>query len=138
MKNLMKKVLGVALVMGSMSSYADVSVIVNTTNANEITQKDISRIFLGKKKDFANGDKAVPIAMKEGSDTQNQFNADVLGKNPTQIKAYWSQLVFTGQAKPPQEYTSEEIKKIVSTNPNVIGYIDTKDVDSSVRVVLQK
>lgn len=65
------------------------------------------------------------------------FDDGIIGKSASQLKSYWSKLVFTGKGTPPQEVSSEdEIKKLVASNPNMIGYIDAANVDSSVKVAL--
>ena len=56
----------------------------------------------------------------------------VMAKN----EAAWSRLVFSGKATPPKEVgNSAEVKKLVSANPNTIGYIEKSAVDASVKVV---
>lgn len=59
-------------------------------------------------------------------------------KNDQQIKAYWAQLLFTGKGTPPKAVDSSvEIKKLLSDNPALIGYIDAEDVDDNVKVVFE-
>jgi hypothetical protein len=57
--------------------------------------------------------------------------------SPAQIKAFWSKVIFTGRGQPPITVaTAAEAKKLLSTNPNAISYVDQTLVDSSLRVVL--
>ena len=117
-------------------SLADVVVIVHPSNANSLDNATIARIFLGKSKTFPDGAQAVPINLQEGSPASDAFNATVLGKNGSQLKAYWSQLVFTGKGAPPKQVDSEdELKKLIAANPNMIGYIDAAKLDASVKAV---
>ena len=45
-------------------------------------------------------------------------------------------IIFTGKGQPPKEVpNTAEVKKLVSGNPNTIGYIEKSAVDSSVKVV---
>ena len=61
----------------------------------------------------------------------------MLEKNDSQLRAYWSRVVFTGIGKPPSEHGGDvEIRKLVADNPNVIGYIDKNKLDDSVHAVL--
>jgi hypothetical protein len=52
------------------------------------------------------------------------------------VKAYWSKLIFSGKAKPLNEFASDsEVLNWVSTTPNAIAYIDANKVDGSVKVI---
>jgi ABC-type phosphate transport system substrate-binding protein len=99
-------------------------------------QATVSRIFLGKAKSFPNGSQALPVDQDEGSKTREAFNTSILGKSDSQLKSYWSRLIFTGKGTPPkQSGTVAEIKTLVADNPNIIGYIDSSAVDATVKVV---
>jgi ABC-type phosphate transport system substrate-binding protein len=115
---------------------ADVSVIVHPSNNNALDSATISRIFLGKEKSFADGGQAVPINQAESSAITEEFNADVLNKSSSQLKAYWSKLVFTGKGSPPKDVPNDsEAISLIAANPNLIGYVDTSKVDDSVKVI---
>jgi ABC-type phosphate transport system substrate-binding protein len=118
--------------------YAETAVIVSSSNANASLDSDtVSRIYLGKSSNFPSGDQAVPVDQSEGSATRDAFNGSVLGKSSSQLKAYWSRLIFTGKGTPPKEVGDDAaVKKLVAANPNMIGYIDSAAVDDTVKVVL--
>ena len=119
-------------------AYAETAVIVSSANANSAMDSNvISRIYLGKSSSFPSGDQAIPVDQNEGSATRDAFNDSVLGKNSSQLKAYWSRLIFTGKGTPPKEVGDDAaVKNLVAANPNMIGYIDSAAVDDSVKVVL--
>jgi len=120
----------------SLMAYAEVVIIVNPSNTASLSDKDISRIFLGKMKSFSNGDKAVAVNLKFGSETRNEFEQKVLNKSSSQIKAYWSKLVFSGKGKPPPELVSDkDVIALVASDSNVIAYIDSVNVDDTVKVL---
>ena len=128
---------GMSLI-ASAAAFSAVAVIVHPNNANSLTESDITRIFLGKKKSFPDGADAIPVDQKEGSAARSAFVGTVLKKNDQQIKAYWAQLLFTGKGTPPKEVgAGSDVKKLVSENPALIGYIDAADADGSVKVVHQ-
>ncbi|MCB2388446.1 MULTISPECIES: type 2 periplasmic-binding domain-containing protein [Thalassolituus] len=118
---------------------AEVAVIVSASNANSALDQDtISRVFLGKTSNFPDGSQAIPVDQNEGSASREAFNDKVLGKSSSQLKAYWSRLIFTGKGTPPKESGSDaDIKNLVAKNPNLIGYVDSSVVDSSVKVVFK-
>tara|TARA_B110000211_G_scaffold234520_1_gene304569 strand:- start:12100 stop:12468 length:369 start_codon:yes stop_codon:yes gene_type:complete len=118
-------------------SFAETSVIVSASNPNStMDQATISRIFLGKAKSFPDGSQALPVDQNTGSKTREAFNSTVLSKSDSQLKSYWSRLIFTGKGTPPKQAgTDAEIKALVANNPNIIGYVDSAAVDGTVKVV---
>ncbi len=56
---------------------------------------------------------------------------------PSQLKALWARLVFSGAAQQPKVLANgAALKKAVADNPDAIGYIDSSEVDASVQVPL--
>ena len=143
MKNVtLKKILAATLASASLiasaSVWSGVAVIVNPNNANTLSEADVTRIFLGKKKAYPDGSEAIPVDQAEGSPIRSSFVSTVLKKNDQQIKAYWAQLLFTGKGTPPKEVGGgADVKKLIAENPALIGYIDSSEVDASVKVVHQ-
>lgn len=135
--NAKKSVFAALLLTLSGGVFAEVAVVVHpSAGFDSLSEDDISRLFLGKAKSFPNGESAVPINQNEGEVTRDKFNDAVVKKNASQLKAYWSQLVFTGKGTPPKDVGgSADVKKLVAANPNMIGYIDSSAVDGSVKVV---
>ena len=116
---------------------ADIAVIVHPDNKAELDAKTIRYIFLAKYKKFPNGEVAIPLDMPGTTDAYDEFLTGVLKKDSARLNAYWARMMFAGKGKPPKPIEdAAEMKKTVSSNPNTIGYIDTKDVDSSVKVVM--
>jgi ABC-type phosphate transport system substrate-binding protein len=120
----------------SFSALANVAVIVNTANANALTDKEISRIFLGKNKKFSNGDTVMAANLKNGNAARDEFEKKVLKKTSYQVKSYWAKLMFSGKAKPLKELVSDtDVLSFVAANPNAIAYIDASKVSDKVKVV---
>jgi len=131
-----KLLLSASILLFSSSSLAGVSVIVNSANGASIDEGDISRIFLGKVKKFSTGDKITIINLKFKQATRNEFEKKVLNKSSSQVKAYWSKLMFSGKGKPPKELASDkDILAFVSANPGAIAYVAEGSVDGSVKVI---
>lgn len=126
----------VSTLLISSTAIADVAVIVHPSNAATLDENTISRIFNGKAKSFPDGAQAVPINQIESSEVAQAFNANVMKKSASQLKAYWSKLIFTGKGAPPKEVANDaEVIALVSANPNLIGYVDAATVDDSVKAV---
>ncbi len=124
----------------AISAHAEIAVIVNLENRNTQLDHDIvARIFLGKNSSFPNDEDAIAIDMKKGSDEHSEFTESFLDQTTNQLASYWSRLIFTGRARPNKYVSSsDEMKKLIAKNPDMIGYIDAKDVDDTVRVIAKK
>ena len=117
---------------------AEIAVIVHPSNANALDEAAISKIYLGREKSFADGSSVIPMSLGESAAASAAFNEKVLKKSSSQLKAYWSKLVFTGKGTPPKEVISDdEMVKLVAGNPSVMGYVDAAKVDASVKVVFK-
>ncbi|NRB37907.1 MAG: phosphate ABC transporter substrate-binding protein [Pseudomonadales bacterium] len=123
----------------SFSVQAGVVVVVSNQNATaELDEKQVYNIFMGKAKSFPDGEKALPVDQKKGTENRDAFRETILQKSSSQLNTYWSRLIFTGKGTPPQESgDSADVKSLISDNPNLIGYIDSADVDASVKVLLE-
>ena len=132
MKTLMKTFLLSALAATTLSAGAETVVIVSQQNAaSRMFSEQASQFFLGKSNQFT------PIDQADGSPIRADFYRKVADKDPAQVKALWSKLIFTGKATPPKEYaTSAEVKKAVAADPKAIGYIEKAAVDDTVKVIL--
>jgi ABC-type phosphate transport system substrate-binding protein len=122
-----------SLCLGSLPALAtEIAVIVNPKNpATRMFSEQAAQFFIGKSSLFT------PVEHNEGSALRAEFNQKVLGKEPAQVKAIWSKLVFTGKGQAPKEYASSaEVKKAVAADPNAIGYIEKSAADDSVKVIL--
>lgn len=140
MKKALLKVSALALLTMPLLSpltHAEVAVIVSASNSNaNMSDKDIAKLFLGKSKSFPDGSQAIPVDQNAGSAARSSFQDKVLGKSDSQLKSYWSRLIFTGKGTPPKESGDDAaIKSLVASNPNTIGYIDASAVDDSVKVL---
>jgi ABC-type phosphate transport system substrate-binding protein len=136
-KRLPLTILGISLILGMATAHGDVVAVVSGRNAVvSLSKNQLVDIFLGRSVRFPNGDPAVPIDQAEGTDARNEFYSRFAGKTATQIKAHWSKVIFTGRGQPPRAVSnSAEIKKLLASNLNVIGYIEESAVDDSVKVV---
>ncbi len=81
----------------------------------------------------------LPIDQSEGANARHEFYRKIVNKSESQLKSYWSRLIFTGKGQAPQVVGSnDDVKSIISNNPNLIGYIDSSAVDASVKVIYRQ
>jgi len=112
-----------------------VTVVVHPSNTDSLDKKRLKKLFLGKSKKFPNGNQAIPIDMAGGK-VREEFLDKIVNKSEQQLKAYWSKLIFTGKGQAPKAVDNDaEVLKIVSANPNSIGYVADDAVNDSVKVV---
>lgn len=91
----MKKLLSALALLGCAGfAQAEVAVIVNAGASAAPSQADVANIFLGKDKSLKGVDQ------KDWNPTKEKFYAAVASKNESQLKSYWSGLVFTGKGQP--------------------------------------
>jgi ABC-type phosphate transport system substrate-binding protein len=119
-----------AAMVAASSAYADIVVIVNPA-AGTLTAEQVSDIYLGRNATFT------PTDQPEGSAVRNDFYKKATGRDPAQVKAVWSRLVFSGKGQPPKEYAdAAAVKKAVAADPKAVGYIDKSAVDGTVKAAL--
>lgn len=113
-------------------AYAEVVVIVNPSNpAASMSNEEVAALFLGKSASLT------PIDLSESVPLRGEFYKKIAGKEPSQVKAIWSKLVFTGKATLPKEVASSaDVKKAVAADAKAIGYLEKSAVDATVKAVL--
>jgi ABC-type phosphate transport system substrate-binding protein len=132
-------VLLTALLASVSAAQAGVVVVMSSkSDIDTLNKAQVAQIYLAKTDALPNGRVAKPIDQAEGSAVRNEFYEKIAGKNAAQMKAYWSQLTFTGKAQPPRQVSGDAaVKAAVADNPSAIGYISDGAVDGSVKVVFR-
>lgn len=112
-------------------AFAELVIVVNPKNpATRMFPSQAAQFFLGGSVLF------VPVEQAENSPLRAEFYKKVLEKEPAQVQAIWSRIVFTGKGKLPKEFkSSAEVRKAVSENVNAIGYMEKAAVDDTVKVI---
>jgi ABC-type phosphate transport system substrate-binding protein len=130
--------LAAVLSVSAMQASAEVVVVVSAKSpVSALSESQVADIFLGRTSYFPSGEEAVPLDLTEDTSARAEFYRECTGKSPSQLRAYWSKLIFTGRAQPPRELAdASAIKRYLQSRPSAIGYIDRKDVDANVKVVL--
>jgi len=118
---------------------AEVAVIVGKSSGfSKLDADDVVKIFLGKKKDIG-GTPVLPVDQSEGTGARNDFYSNVVKKSESQLKSYWSRLIFTGKGQAPQVVGGDsDVVSMVATNPNLIGYVDAAAVSGDVIVIFKQ
>lgn len=116
---------------------AEVVTVVSPQNpATTLSKSEVSNIFLGKTRHFPDGNSAVPFDQPENSAPRTEFYRSISNRRPSEIKAYWAKMIFTGRGQPPTVADdNNQVKKILTGRPDGIGYIDRSAVDGSIKVL---
>jgi len=126
----------------TVSAVADVVVIVNlASGVSSLSTKEIKKIFPGEKKKLPDGNNGSPVGQDEGSAMRSVFNDSVLSKSSNPLKVYGSKIIFSGKGSPPDSMADSvadntAVKSWGAEHKNGIGYVDSSQVDASVKVVL--
>ena len=139
----LRRVLGVPALLALLGAFpalcGEPVVIVNRASGVEkLTRDEVTNIFMGRQKRLPSGIVALRIEQNHTSSIRARFYELLLGKDVSEINAYWARLLFSGQAQPPQRVDSaQEVLRWVASNKGAIGVIDGAFVNSGVRVVLE-
>jgi ABC-type phosphate transport system substrate-binding protein len=116
---------------------ADIVVIVNKDNGNEITRGIVEKIYTGDMSAWPSGISIRALDLPEDSSDRAVFTSLLLGKTVANVKAAWAVKLFSGRAIPPTVVGSdEEVKRLIALHANAIGYIKASSLDNSVKAVL--
>ena len=133
----MKTLLIISCLFLSNLAQAAIAVVVHPSNQTSLTQDDLVRLYTGKLSAFPDGAAAIPVNLADSVPLRAEFDQKALGRSSSQVKAYWSKLVFTGKGTPPKEVASDsEVLELVASNPNLIGYVSAGAVSAKVKVLL--
>jgi ABC-type phosphate transport system substrate-binding protein len=138
MKTKMKLCIGaLACLAMTLPAWAgDFVIIVNKDNGNDVNQELAAKAYRGEAKTWAGGGSINAIALPEDNAVRVAFDKEVLGKAPSQTKAMWAALTFSGKAAPPKVVDSEsDVVKAVADNKNAIGYVSAKAAGAGVKIV---
>jgi len=124
------------LLLASVAS-AEIVVVVNKQNpVDSLNRRELVDLYMGRTQHYPNGTLVLRLDQAPDSDTRSQFYRSLVNKSVAEVNAYWARLLFTGRASPPQVLdNSASVLDAVRKNPNAIGYVDSRDVDNSVKVI---
>jgi hypothetical protein len=111
-----------------------VLVVHQQNSVSELAKKDVIDIYMGRYKTFPNGEPAEPIDFPLNSIERATFYLQLVGKSEQKINAYWSRLLFSGRASPPQK-TSSKLEVIQKLNRDSIAYMHVRDVTKEMKIV---
>jgi ABC-type phosphate transport system substrate-binding protein len=125
--------IAILLMTFAICSQAEIVVIGNKNNLLAFDSTLLKDIFLGHTHTLSNGRAVLPL---DHGSLRTEFYQKLTSKPIEQINAYWTRILFTGQASPPIVLPDDQaVLSAVSKNKDAIGYIDKKHLNDSVRVL---
>ncbi|TSA40536.1 MAG: phosphate ABC transporter substrate-binding protein [Methylococcaceae bacterium] len=130
-------ILVTTLCLSSFSYAESVVVVVSATSpVSKLDKEQVANLFLGKSSGYPDGSAAVPIEQTDATPAHEEFHKSITEKSASQLKSYWSKMIFSGKGTAPKEVSSNaELLKLISSNPAMIGYVDKTAADKTVKVV---
>jgi len=138
MRNIKNVMAVVFIMLLSTVVNAEVAIIINLDSSISMSNiKVIKKIFLGKTSTL-DGQQVSAADQNEGAAIRDEFYQKVTKKNASKLKSYWSKMIFSGKAIPP-EVVGDDAAVIswVASTKNGIGYVDSSAVNDSVKVLLR-
>ena len=130
MNKFVRQLIGAAAACCACSlSHAEIAVIVHPDNPiASMSAEEVTAIYLARDERFR------PIDLPEAGGLHNWFYHQLTGRDPVHVKVLWAR--HLNKMPPIQASSSAEAVRRVAANKHVIAYVDTRTVDSSVKVVM--
>lgn len=121
------------------ASAESIVVVVNPSSGVEtLSRNDVINIFLGSFRQLPSGIPALPVDLPQGHAARAEFYRLLVGKNPSEINAYWSRLIFSGKTRPPiQAQRIEDAVSMVQGSVGAITYLERSKVSGRLRIVFE-
>ena len=118
---------------------AELVVVVNARcGVAAMTHNEVVNAFFGRNRQYFNGIETQPVDMLDTHPDRARFYSALVGKDLSEVNAYWSRQVFSGCMQPPVKVgTAEEVIKWVVSHPGGIGFVELSKADARVRVVYE-
>jgi ABC-type phosphate transport system substrate-binding protein len=114
-----------------------VSVISNPKLKVQLTKDEVKDIFLASQTMLL-GHHLLLLDQEGLSAVRTEFYRQITGKDPTEMKIYWAEQIFSGRARAPQVLASDQnVIEAVLSNPDAIGYVSGSADTSKVNVVFK-
>jgi hypothetical protein len=112
-------------------------VTATSSQVASLSAEEASQLFLGHRTTLHDGTPVTLIDLPSGP-TRNSTYQTLTGKNPVQVRANWSRLVFSGRVRPPREaHSQREARDLLVATPNAIGYLPASVSDDRLKVLLR-
>jgi ABC-type phosphate transport system substrate-binding protein len=126
----------IMLVNASNAFAEDIAVIANPERETVLDREELARIFLRKRRFWADGTAILPVNRDAGATIRAGFDGAVFGSRARRLSNYWNREYFRGVLPPATLASDEAVRRFVAREPRAIGYVRASVVDDSVAVIL--
>jgi len=107
-----------------------------SSTPSRISKVQLTRIALKRVSRWPNGQPAELIDLKQDNQVKEQFYGQVVGKTLSMVKSHWQAQVFSGRARPPKTFASDQaVIDYVRHHPGSFGYIASATRPEGVQVI---
>jgi hypothetical protein len=101
-----------------------------------LTRNEVINIFFGRYRLFFNNREAQPVDLEDSHPLRAQFYYRLVGKELSEVNAYWSRQIFSGRTQALFKAASpDEATKWIVANPCGIGFVAQNRVDARFNIV---
>lgn len=127
--------------MGVITFAADDEILVvasKDANEDSVSIEQVRDCFLGNRCELSKGTEFKALERKNtAKDLRARFYQQVAKMSTIQIKAYWSQRVFTGRGYPPPSADDmDAVKKELSGKKDIMTFIDRSELTPQMKILL--
>lgn len=137
MKHIIVTIITACLLVPGLVRGQDILVVANQKNPlQSLTKQQLTDLYMGRAHYFPSGGAVLKMDAAGDSELRALFYRALVGMSLPEINAYWARLMFSGRATPPMQMTSsKDIARLVSENPNALGYILKGDENAKIKTV---
>ena len=131
------KLLPLTILFFSLSSTADIAVVVNVNNPyTAASSADLKNMYRARVSEFSEGNPIVLSYQPANLDITHLFFDTVVGKSMTQLHRFWASRIFSGRMRKPIKLDNDTaVIQWIANNKNGIGYIDETNLTDDVKKV---
>jgi ABC-type phosphate transport system substrate-binding protein len=138
MNRSVKLLLAALLVLAAAPAVAEpLAIIVDRDNPKtDLSAEELKSIYLGKRTEWSDGARAVPIDQDPSAATRAAFMGGVVGMNQAQFAQHWVDQQVRGAGSAPKVASSPaSAMKLVAKVRGAVAFVPASMVDASVKVV---
>lgn len=116
--------------------FADVLIIVNKNVPDTtLSSKAVNDIFLGKRVKWSDNAQ-IRFVISSNDELHDAFLKQYVKRSAKQFKAYWRNMVFTGNGSEPECFDSEDkLMEYVANTPGAVSYINAGTAPVNVNTI---
>lgn len=135
---MLKRILLLVFLSLPLAAQAELVVVAGAgSQLGELSENEVRQLFTGQTRAIK-GERIQTLDLPVNEAARIEFYQKLLNRSPDQMRSYWARMIFTGQGQPPREVSGQrEMKLLVGSSANQVGYLPADEVDDSLRVLFR-